>query len=64
MDASSTTRTKWAKTCVAKFGVCQEGVFLMNVLMEESESPNKVIDHASICQSSAMEYVPEPKALQ
>ena len=34
------------KTCVAKFGVCQE-VFLMNVLMEESESSNKVIDLAS-----------------
>ena len=36
----------------------------MNVLMEESESPNKVIDLASRCQSSVMEYVPEPKALQ
>ena len=48
------------KTCVAKFGVCQE-MFLMNVLMEESESSNKVIDLASRCQSSAKEYVPEPK---
>ena len=36
----------------------------MNLLMEESESPNKVIDHDSRCQSSATEYVPKPKALQ
>jgi hypothetical protein len=49
-----------SKTCVAKFGVCQE-VFLMNVLMEESESSNKVIDLASRCQSSATECVPKPK---
>jgi hypothetical protein len=49
-----------SKTCVAKFGVCQE-VFLMNVLMEESESSNKVIDLASRCQSSATECVLEPK---
>jgi hypothetical protein len=31
------------------------------VLMEESESSNKVIDLASRCQSSATECVPEPK---
>ena len=49
------------KTCVAKFGVCREGFFSMNVLMEESESPTKVIDLASRCQSSATECVPEPK---
>ena len=36
----------------------------MNVLMEESESPNKVINLTSRCQSSATEYVPKPKALQ
>jgi len=60
MDTSSTTRTKREKLVLLKFGVCQE-VFLINVLMEESESSTKVIDLASRCQSSATEYVPEPK---
>ena len=36
----------------------------MNVLMEESESPNKVIDLASRCQSSATKKFFGTKALQ
>ena len=58
MDASSTTRTKRAKLVLLSFGVCQE-VLLINGLMEESESSNKVIDLASRCQSSTTEYVSE-----
>ena len=40
----------------------REGVFSIKVLMEESRSPNKVVDLASRYQSSATECVPGPNS--
>lgn len=40
----------------------REGVFSIKVLVEESRSPNKVVDLASRYQSSATECVPGPNS--